>query len=438
MKLKRIMAATLTAAMGLTMLAGCGSGGDANGSGTSSNGGGGDTLQVKIWDSTQQAGIQEICDDWTESSGIPVNVEVVNWDQYWTLLEAGASGGQMPDVFWMHSNNSMRYMDADLLLNLDDYIDKDDSIDLNNYYSDIVDLYTREDGNHYAIPKDYDTVTLWYNKDMFDAAGLEYPTNDWTWEDLYEAGKALTGDGKYGLAMDTDLNQEGYYNIVYSYGGHIINDDKTDSGWDDPKTIEAMEMWGKLVQDCMPEQSKMSEAGEIDMFTSEVAAMQLMGSWRVAALQEYDCNWGVAEIPYHDANGNGQCDAGERVSIYNGLGWAASADVADPDAAYSLISYLCGKEGQTKQAELGVTMSAYQGTSDTWVDARADLWDLSPYLDEANGDATLVIFPYSRATIWTENAKQELVPAYNNPSTMADTCKSMAENMRTELKNEQK
>lgn len=438
MKLKRIMAATLTAAMGLTMLAGCGSsGGEANGSGTSSSGGNG-TLQVKIWDSTQQAGIQEICDDWTESSGIPVNVEVVNWDQYWTLLEAGASGGQMPDVFWMHSNNSMRYMDADLLLQLDDYIDADDAIDLNNYNADIVDLYTREDGNHYALPKDYDTVALWYNKDMFDAAGVEYPTDDWTWEDLYEAGKALTGDGKYGLSMDTDLNQEGYYNIVYSYGGYIINDDKTDSGWDDPKTIEAMEMWGKIVQDCMPEQSKMSESGEIDMFTSEVAAMQLMGSWRVAALQEYDCNWGVVEIPYHDANGNGQCDEGERVSIQNGLGWAASADTSDPDAAYSLISYLCSEEGQVKQAELGVTMSAYNGTSDGWVEARADLWDLSPYVKEATGDATLVFFPYSRATVWTENAKQELVPAYNDPSTMADTCKSMAENMRTELENEKK
>ena len=198
-----------------------------------------------------------------------------------------------------------------------------------------------------------------------------------------------------------------------------------------------MEMWGKIVQDCMPEQSKMAEAGETDMFTSEVAAMQLMGSWRVANQKEYDCNWGIAEIPYHDANGNGACDAGERVSIYNGLGWAASADVADPDAAYSLISYLCSEEVQTKQAELGVTMSAYQGTSDAWVSAQ-EKWDLSPYLDVANGDATLVIYPYSRASIWAENSKQELVPAYNDISIMADTCKSIAANMRTELEKEKK
>ncbi len=440
MRLKRTMAALLTAAMGLTMLTACGGSGGSSGGNSGSGGGSGssDALQVTIWDSTQLEGIRSICNEWSEESGVDVQVEVVNWDNYWTLLEAGASGGQMPDVFWMHSNNSQRYMDAELLLNLNDYIDADDSIDMANYYQDIVDLYTQDDGTHYAIPKDYDTIALWYNKDMFDAAGVEYPTNDWTWEDLYEAGKALTGDGKYGLAMDTDLNQESYYNIVYSYGGYIINDEKTESGWDDPKTIEAMEMWGQIVGDCMPQQSMMAEAGEIDMFTSGVAAMQLMGSWRVAAMQEYDLNCGVVNIPYHDANGNGQCDAGERVSIYNGLGWAASANTSMPDEAYSLISYLCSEEGQIKQAELGVTMSAYMGTSDAWVDARADQWDLSAYLNVTTGDDLLVIFPYSRASIWTENAKQELVPAFNDPSTMADTCKAMAVSMEKELELEKK
>lgn len=436
MKMKRIVAAAMAAAMGLSLLTACG-GGNNDSSNASSSGDSG-TLNVKIWDSTQLEGIRQICEEWSAESGVDVAVEVVNWDNYWTLLEAGASGGQMPDVFWMHSNNAQRYMDAELLLNLNDYIDADDAINMDNYYSDIVDLYTQDDGTHYAIPKDYDTVALWYNKDMFDAAGVEYPTNDWTWDDLYEAGKALTKDGKYGLAMDTDLNQEGYYNIIYSYGGYVINDAKDESGWDDPKTVEAMEMWGKIVKDCMPQQSMMSESGEIDMFTSEVTAMQLMGSWRVAALQEYDCNWGIVNIPYCDVNGNGQCDEGERVSIYNGLGWAASAATKNPDAAYSLISYLCSEQGQLEQAELGVTMSAHIGTSDAWVAARADKWDLSPYLNVTEGTDKLVIFPYSRASIWAENAKQELVPAYNDPSIMADTLKTMATNMEAELEAEKK
>ena len=134
-----------------------------------------DTLAVKIWDAKQQDGIQTICDEWSETSGVKVEVEVVDWDNYWTLLEAGAFGGEMPDVFWMHSNFSQKYMENDLLLKLNDYIDNDESIDLENYYPDIVALYQLEDGSTYAIPKDYDTIALWYNKAMFDEAGIDYP-----------------------------------------------------------------------------------------------------------------------------------------------------------------------------------------------------------------------------------------------------------------------
>ncbi len=89
-------------------------------------------LQVNIWDNNQLAGIQQIADEWTEESGVKVAINVVDWNNYWTLLESGASGGQMPDVFWMHSNTAQMYMENDLLLNLNDYIAADDAIDLAN------------------------------------------------------------------------------------------------------------------------------------------------------------------------------------------------------------------------------------------------------------------------------------------------------------------
>ena len=112
MKLRRVLATILAAALVVPVLAGCGGGGKE----ASSEGGGSDSgvLDVKIWDATQQEGIQTICDEWSETSGIEAKVEVVTWDDYWTLLEAGASGGTMPDVFWMHSNNIQKYMDAGL------------------------------------------------------------------------------------------------------------------------------------------------------------------------------------------------------------------------------------------------------------------------------------------------------------------------------------
>ncbi|MBQ8305447.1 MAG: sugar ABC transporter substrate-binding protein [Blautia sp.] len=398
-----------------------------------------DTIEVKIWDSKQQAGIQTICDEWTETSGVKVNVEVVDWDNYWTLLEAGAFGGEMPDVFWMHSNYAQKYMEGDLLLQLDDYIANDEAIDLGNYYQDIVALYQRSDGNTYAIPKDYDTIALWYNKKIFDDAGVAYPDNTWTWETLHDVAAQLNNPDAsiYGLVGNTDANQEGYYNAIYSYGGYVINDDHTKSGYDDPKTLEAMKMYATLIEDCMAPQSVMAETGNSGLFMANTAAMGMFGSWYVASFKEVEGaeNWGVAELPYHDADGNGQCDENERVSIYNGLGWAASAAVEDPDTVYSLLSYLGSKEGQTRQAELGVTMSAYEGTSDAWKNS-TDVVDLSAYLDEANGDARLVIMPYSRSTIWAEDAKQAFVAAWQDPSKMEEVCLSIAESMNAQLAEE--
>lgn len=223
---KKLVSVLLAASMCLS-LAACGGGN----SSTDSSGGGSaqgdgpktDKLEVVIWDTNQQAGIQEICDEFSKESGIDVKVEVKSWDSYWTLLEAGASGGDMPDVFWMHINESQRYMDADLLLKLDDYIAGDDSIDLDNYYPGIVDIYSK-DGSAYALPKDHDTIALLYNKEIFDKYNIDYPTDEWTWDDYAETAAAITKAGKeegiYGTAMNTNDGQDGWYNLIYDFGGN--------------------------------------------------------------------------------------------------------------------------------------------------------------------------------------------------------------------------
>ena len=130
-------------------------------------------LEVNIWDNNQLKGLRQIADDWTAETGVKVNINVISWVEYWTLLSAGAMGGQLPDVFWMHINEAQNYMWADQLLNLNSYIDSDDAIDLNNYYEGIVGIYNLN-GNQYALPKDHDTIALLYNKSIFDKYGIEY------------------------------------------------------------------------------------------------------------------------------------------------------------------------------------------------------------------------------------------------------------------------
>ena len=431
---RKLLAATLTAAMVLS-LAACGGSSSSSSSGTAASGSGASgsgELQVNIWDNNQLAGLQQIADEWTEESGVKVKINVVDWDNYWTLLEAGASGGQMPDVFWMHSNTAQMYMENDLLLNLDDYIAKDDAIDLANYYEGVVELYNRDDnGSQYALPKDHDTIALLYNKAIFDKYGVEYPTDDWTWEDVRDAAAKITeagkADGVYGYAINTSNNQDGWYNIIYDYGGQVITDDHkgTTIGSDEAKA--GMEMLRQILEVAAP-QTVVAETGTDSLFNSGLAAMITQGSWMINTFYkaEHHDDYAWAMLPYADVNGNGQCDKGERYSAYNGLGWAAAANTADPDAAYSLISYFCSEKAQKEQAALGVTMAGMKGVSEDFANAFEGM-DVSAFT-RAEEEGDLFFRPYTRnTTVWEDALQQNggFLDAWLNPSdpaVMAKAC----------------
>ena len=411
---RKLLAATLTAAMVLS-LAACGGSSSSSSSGTAASGSGASgsgELQVNIWDNNQLAGLQQIADEWTEESGVKVKINVVDWDNYWTLLEAGASGGQMPDVFWMHSNTAQMYMENDLLLNLDDYIAKDDAIDLANYYEGVVELYNRDDnGSQYALPKDHDTIALLYNKAIFDKYGVEYPTDDWTWEDVRDAATKITeagkADGVYGYAINTSNNQDGWYNIIYDYGGQVITDDHkgTTIGSDEAKA--GMEMLRQILEVAAP-QTVVAETGTDSLFNSGLTAMITQGSWMINTFYkaEHHDDYAWAMLPYADVNGNGQCDKGERYSAYNGLGWAAAANTANPDAAYSLISYFCSEKAQKEQAALGVTMGGMKGVSEDFANAFEGM-DVSAFT-RAEEEGDLFFRPYTRnTTVWVRQCTED-------------------------------
>ena len=382
MKLRKVMALSFAGAMAVSLGA-CGGGGGSESGGDSGSGGGDGSLSVMIWDTYQEPGLTEILNDFTEETGIEAEIQVVTWDDYWTLLSAGAQGGSMPDVFWMHSNEAERYMSNEMLLDLTDRIAESDSIDMSKYPEDITELYTY-DGKNYAIPKDVDTIALWYNKTLFDEAGLAYPTADWTWDDLYEAAKALTKDGVYGFGCSATNNQAGYYNLIYDMGGYVINDDKTASGYDDPNTIKAMQYFEKMIQEgIMPSQQTMSESAEDVLLGSGTLAMATQGSWMLSAFKENEYiaqNCDCVELPKDAASG-------KRVSIYNGLGWAASAD-------FNLQAYL-------------------------------------------NMMDDMVIRPYSRETVtWENDVNEELKKGWTQEVTMEEACMNAAATMNETLDEE--
>ena len=437
----KILSLLLALALVLSLAAcGGGSGEKASGGGGSASG----SLQVNIWDNNQLAGLQQIANEWTDQSGIPVNINVVEWDSYWTLLQSGAQGGQMPDVFWMHSNNAQIYMENDLLLNLDDYIAADDSINLADYYDGITELYS-SNGHQYALPKDHDTIALLYNQEIFDRYGVDAPTDDWSWDDVYEAAAKITeagaADGVYGYAGNTSNDQDWWYNLVYGYGGFMVDTDHKTVGVGLPESKAGMEMVRKILTVAAP-QAIVAETGTDSLFQSNLCAMITQGSWMINSFYtaEGRDNYKWAEIPYCDANGNGACDAGERVSCYNGLGWSAAANTSNPDAAYSLIAYFCSKEGQTEQAELGVTMAGMPGVSDAFSSAFPGM-DVSAFNKvEENGE--LFFRPYSRNSIvWSQPITQSgaFLDAWqnpNDPAVMAQACDNAQIIMENAIANE--
>lgn len=387
-------------------------------------------LSVSIWDENQRPGLEKIMADFTSKTGIQTEISVISWDEYWTLLASGAQGGKLPDVFWMHSNESQRYMENDMLLDLTDKIKNSSIVDINKYPKDITGLYMLNDKN-YGIPKDIDTIGLWYNKTMFDQAGLSYPDETWTWTDFIAAAKTLTKEdgSQYGCAIAVDNNQAGYYNMIYAYDGFVISEDKKTSGYDQPNTLRGMEVISQLLDaKVMPDLQTMSENKEDVLMQSGKVAMAMQGSWMISAFKDNEYmveNFDVAVLP--------KSEDGKRISIYNGLGWVAAANTDHPEEAWQLIEYLGSQEAQIKQADLGVTMSAYEGTSDNWIQS-TDKFNLQAYLDMTKD---MVIRPYSKKTvIWENLSIDKLKPVWEGKTDMDTALKELASEMNDILKEE--
>ena len=94
-------------------------------------------------------------------------------------------------------------------------------------------------GQSYGMPKDFDTIALYYNKDLFDAAGVEYPNADWTWDDLKTAAEKLTKNDVYGFATLVG-DQNGYWNFVFQNGGQMLTPDAKQTLIVEPAACDAV------------------------------------------------------------------------------------------------------------------------------------------------------------------------------------------------------
>ena len=113
-----------------------------------------------------------------QNPDIKVDVQLSDWDSYWEKLRVLIAGGTPPDVFAMSPPLYPDWQSRDVLLNLQPWIDADPAM-LEGVYPVTLTAYQTPDG-YFGLPRDFQTIVLYYNKAMFDAAGMAYPTDAWT------------------------------------------------------------------------------------------------------------------------------------------------------------------------------------------------------------------------------------------------------------------
>ena len=356
-----------------------------------------------------------------KNPNVTIDVQVTNWNEYWTKLEASANGNQMPDIFWMHTNELLKYADNGVLADVSDIVEKE------NFSSVSIDNASGSDKKLYGIPKDKDTICLVYNKEMFDAAGVSYPDENWTWDDLVSASeKIFKATGKYGYMAYAD-DQLGYWNFVYQNGGYILNDDKTKAGYTQPATVEAMKFYiGLQKNEWCPDQKYFAETGPGTAFFAEQGAMFFEGTWSLISAMENNPNmvgkWDVAVLPKapNPASGDG------RATISNGLCYSTSANGKNLAAAKDFLKFLGSKEAQEIQGKSGAAIPAYNGLESTWLTA------FDKYSYKLNAQVCLDMFEYGVQSVnnasrpeWKSKVTDELLKIYSGDVTVEQGLETM-------------
>lgn len=361
---KRNITLVLVAVLAATVLGGC------RDSGKTADGR--TKLTFQIWDNAQREGMEAVAATYMEKNpDVAVQVQVTSWDEYWTKLDAAAESNQLPDIFWMHTNQILKYADYGKLADVTDLYDGEDPEYYQRYYSEVsLDNAKGSDGRLYGVPKDKDTVCLVYNKEMFDAAGVSYPDESWTWDDLTKASATIyENTGKYGYMAYAD-DQLGYWNFVYQAGGHILNEEKTKAGFTDPATRKGMEFYLNLQKEpWCPQQGYFAETSPGTAFISEQGSMYLEGNWNLMSIMSNNKDmvgkWDVAVLPKcpDPVYGDG------RATISNGLCYAAGASGKKLEYAKDFLKFAGSGEGQRVQGLSGAAIPAYQGLEYTWISA---------------------------------------------------------------------
>lgn len=390
--LVKYLAAGMVAVMLLLGLAACGGSGSQSGT---------VNLSYALWDSNEQVGYQKSINEFEKlHPNIKVTIQQADYDQYWQKLDTELAAGAAPDVFWSDLTYFPHYATQGQLMDVTPLIQQD-HLDLSIYYPALLKQYTYQ-GKYYGLPKDWDTIALFYNKNIFQKMGIT-PPNNLTWNptdggSFVQLLQQLTVDksglhpnqpgfnvgsvSQYGI-VSANLNQEIYWNYMAMNGGTFM--DKpfgTRFEYDQPQNMQALQFLINLITKwhVSPTAAESGNSGDAmtQLFARGRVAMIETGSWNVSYLsKQVNFPFGVIELPVGPKG---------RISVLNGLSDSIYAKTAHPKEAWELFKWLASPQSQQIVAGMGIVWPGIKSAAPLF----AAYWkkqgiDVSAFLKEADG-----------------------------------------------------
>lgn len=322
-----------------------------------------------------------------------VQVPASDWNDYYTKITTQIAGGTGPDIGLIAESYMPQAIEKGIALEITQYMDR---INMDDYFEATFYNAAHQDGKFYGLPGSLYFMLTYYNKDLFDAKGVEYPSLDWnnamSFQDVLDKCAAISGGegaGKtYGFNSGPYMGYIGMYAL--SNGGYNVFDDEGNVTLTSPESLAVYKWFDDMMQEgYMPRPSDTQVISAFDMFCTGRIGMIVDGSWSLAALYEYDeLNVGIAPVP----SGSGESFSAMFVDSF-----LVFKGTKNEEAAFDALNAMISTEGwdalaQTAFGGIPVNRAAYEANKDKFLPMGMDATDLEVLV---NGLDHAIRMPYN-------------------------------------------
>jgi multiple sugar transport system substrate-binding protein len=289
--------------------------------------------------------------------GITVEFEAVPFGDFFTKLKTLIAGGEAPDVVSLNIENLASFASLGALEDLGPYIERD-NFDLGQYYESTLGM-GQFDGKQYGLPASFSTVALFYNKNMFDEAGIAYPDETWDWAKLQEEGAKLTIDKDNDGIIDQFGTATAWWPVyLYANNASIFSEDGASCALTEPAAVEAIQKYVNLslVDKIAPTSSDLKTQSDWDMFMGGRLATFPIGPWALAPFRGIEgFEWDVADMPA----------MGRQATFLFGNPMAITSDAANKNAAWEYLKFAAGEPGQRIRQAAGFEIAPVKAVAES-------------------------------------------------------------------------